>query len=75
MEHDSTALDPEEPTADQTPPKEFEPQVELGPGQEGGVVERESDLVEDAEAEGPDDLPESDGQAQDGDDEAEEDDD
>lgn len=74
MDHDSTALDPEEPTADQTAPDDYEAQPDLGPGQEGGVVERESDLIEDAEAEKPDDQSESDGEAQEDDDQAEEDD-
>lgn len=53
---------------DQTPPEGFEPQPSLGEGQAGEIQERQSDLIEDAEDQDPDDQPESDGEADDGDD-------
>lgn len=59
---------------DQTPPEGFEPQPDLGDGQAGGIQERPSDLIEDAEDQDPDDQPESNGEADDGDDNFEDDD-
>lgn len=80
-EHDPTAVDPDEVTEpafdvveDQTPPKGFEPQPPLQDGQDEGIVERGEDVIETAEAAEPDLHQEEDGEADDGDDAAEEED-
>lgn len=67
--------EPVEDNTDQTPPIDYEPQVDLAPGQEGGITVRPPDLIEDAEAEDPDNQSEDDGSADDDDDGAEDADD
>ena len=76
MEHpedDPTAIEPgelDEPTSDDPPPG-YEPQRSLRPDQQGGIIERELDLIDEAEAE-PADA--ENGDADDNDDEADEED-
>jgi hypothetical protein len=65
---------PAEPVDDQTPPPDYEPQVELSADQTGGIVERDGVTVDDAATEennvGSEDLAKL-GTAADGDDDAE----
>lgn len=51
MENDSQDIPaaPAAPVEDQTPPIDYEPQVELAPDQEPGVQARASDVVQNAE--------------------------
>lgn len=80
-ENDPTAVDPGEVTEpsldvteDQTPPPGFEPQPDLQPDQDGGIVVREEDPIAAAEAAEPDLHSEEDGEADEDDDVEEEDD-
>lgn len=52
-------------------PPGFEPQVPLGPDQSGGIQQRDQDLIDAAEAEVPEVKPIDVGDADGGDDEAE----
>lgn len=76
-ENDPTAVDPNEAVEsfDQDPPEGFEPQPPLQDGQDEGIVVRGEDPIEAAEDADPDLHQEEDGEADDGDDAAEEEDD
>lgn len=66
--------EPSPPVDQEIPPPDYEPQTGLREGQSEEIVERETDLVEEIENSNPDDADPAQGAADEGDDDADDND-